>query len=56
VRRAITKLWQPWVYWAYGASFDRRTEQYLAEADLELIDSRFVFGDLIKMITARPPQ
>lgn len=55
VRRAITKLWEPWVYWAYGASFDHRTEEYVTKADLELIDSQFVFGDLIKMITARPP-
>ncbi len=22
-RRAMTRLWEPWVYWAYGAGFDR---------------------------------
>ena len=55
VRRAITKIWQPWVYWAYGAGFDRRTEEHLPEAGLQLIDSCFVAGDLIKIITACPP-
>jgi ubiquinone/menaquinone biosynthesis C-methylase UbiE len=54
-RRAITRLWEPWVHWAYGASFDRNTEQYIPGAGLRVIDSRFVVGDLIKMITARAP-
>ena len=52
-RRAITKLWEPWVHWAYGASFDRNTEQYIPVAGLELADSRFVVGDLIKLMTVR---
>jgi ubiquinone/menaquinone biosynthesis C-methylase UbiE len=55
VRRAITKIWEPWVYWAYGAGFDRQTEQHVPEAGLQLIESRFVAGDLIKIITACPP-
>jgi ubiquinone/menaquinone biosynthesis C-methylase UbiE len=54
-RGAITRLWEPWVHWAYGASFDRNTEQYIPGAGLRVIDSRFVVGDLIKMITARAP-
>jgi ubiquinone/menaquinone biosynthesis C-methylase UbiE len=52
-RRAITKLWEPWVHWAYGASFDRNTKQYIPGAGLQLMDSRFVVGDLIKLITVR---
>ena len=52
-RRAITKLWEPWVHWAYGASFDRNTEQYIPGAGLQLLDSRFVVGDLIKLMTVR---
>lgn len=55
IRRAITKIWEPWVYWAYGAGFDRRTEEHVREAGLQVIDSRFVAGDLIKIITACPP-
>jgi ubiquinone/menaquinone biosynthesis C-methylase UbiE len=52
-RRAITKLWAPWVHWAYGASFDRNTEQYIPSAGLQLVGSRFVVGDLIKLMTVR---
>ena len=54
IQRAITKSWEPWVSWAYGASFDRRTEEHVPEAGLELVESRFVADDLIKLITARP--
>ena len=54
VRKALTKIWEPWVYWAYGAGFDRRTEEYVPKADLQLVASQFVSGDIIKMITTRP--
>ncbi len=54
VRIAITKIWEPWMYWAYGAGFDRRTEEYVPKSGLKLVESRFVSGDIIKMITARP--
>ena len=53
VRRALTKIWEPWVHWAYGAGFDRRTEQHIPEAGLHLVQSRFVVDDLIKIIEAR---
>jgi ubiquinone/menaquinone biosynthesis C-methylase UbiE len=55
IRRAMTKVWEPWVHWAYGASFDRRTEQHIPEAQLHLVQSRFVVDDLIKIIEARRP-
>ena len=54
VRRAISRLWAPWIDWAYGASFDRRTEEHVRESGLEVIESRFVVDDLIKLIVARP--
>ena len=44
---------EPWVGWAYRASFDRRTEGHIPEAGLQLLDTRFVVHDLIKMISAR---
>ena len=53
VRRAVAKLWEPWIAWAYGASFDRRTEEHIPEAGLELIEARFVVGDLVRLISAR---
>jgi ubiquinone/menaquinone biosynthesis C-methylase UbiE len=54
LRRAMTRIWQPWIHWAYGASFDRNTEQYLPSAGLHLVEARFVLDDLIKLITAAP--
>jgi hypothetical protein len=49
----MTKIWEPWIGWAYGASFDRRTQEHVPEAGLELVDARFVLDDLIKLIYAR---
>ena len=34
--------------------FDRNTEQYLPSAGLQLVETRFVLEDLIKLITASP--
>jgi ubiquinone/menaquinone biosynthesis C-methylase UbiE len=56
VRRLITRIWEPWVAWAYGASFDRRTEEHIPEAGLEPIGTRFVVDELIKLISARVPK
>lgn len=55
LRRLVTRIWQPWVAWAYGASFDRHTERYVPEAGLELVESRYVIDDLVKLITVRSP-
>jgi ubiquinone/menaquinone biosynthesis C-methylase UbiE len=56
VRRVVARMWEPWMSWAYGAGFDRRTEEHVPEAGLEVADSRFVVDDLIKLITARRPE
>ena len=53
IRRAMTRLWEPWVYWAYGASFDRQTESQAPAAGLRLFESRFVYDELIKLLSAR---
>jgi demethylmenaquinone methyltransferase/2-methoxy-6-polyprenyl-1,4-benzoquinol methylase len=52
LRRAMTRLWEPWVYWAYGAGFDRETEKHVPEAGLQLRESRFVADELIKLLGA----
>ena len=52
LRRAIKRLWEPWVYWAYGAGFDRETEKHVPEAGLQLLESRFVADELIKLLGA----
>lgn len=52
-RRFMSRIWQPWIAWAYGASFDRHTEKHVSEAGLELVESRYVVDDLLKLITVR---
>ena len=54
-RRFIMRLWAPWVHFAYGARFDRNTHEYVEQAGLELVDSRFVLMDVIRMIVVRKP-
>ena len=53
LRRAIAKLCEPWIAWAYGAGFDRRTEAYITTAGLQLLESKFVVDDLVKLISVR---
>jgi ubiquinone/menaquinone biosynthesis C-methylase UbiE len=53
VRRIVSRFWQPWIAWAYGASFDRQTERHIPTAGLELVESRYVVDDLVKLLTAR---
>jgi ubiquinone/menaquinone biosynthesis C-methylase UbiE len=53
IRRVMTKLWEPWVGWAYGASFDRRTEQLIPDAGLTLVGARYVVDELIRLIEAK---
>jgi hypothetical protein len=55
-RRTMSRMWQPWIAWAYGASFDRHTEQHASEAGLEIVDSRYVVDDLLKLITVGSPR
>ena len=53
IRRVVAKIWEPWIGWAYGASFDRRTEERIPAAGLQIQESRFVVPDLIKFISVR---
>jgi len=55
VRRFVAKLWEPWIAWAYGAGFDRQTVRYIPGAGLQLLESRFVVDDLLKLISVRVP-
>ncbi len=54
IRRLVMRLWAPWVRWVFGAAFDRDTERYIPEAGLKLVETRFLYQDIIKMIVARP--
>ena len=52
-RRWLTRAWEPWVRWAYGASFDRDVAQSVPAAGLELEQARFVVDELIQYVIAR---
>jgi ubiquinone/menaquinone biosynthesis C-methylase UbiE len=54
-RRFLARLCEPWMAWAYGASFDRNTEAHIVPAGLDLAEARLVVDDLIKLIEARFP-
>lgn len=54
LRRLIMKLWAPWVRLAYGAEFDRNTERYLDAAGLDLVEKRFLYKDIIKLLSVQP--
>jgi ubiquinone/menaquinone biosynthesis C-methylase UbiE len=53
LRSFIAGLWEPWIAWAYGAGFDRRTEEHVREVGLEILEVRFAVDDLIKLISVR---
>jgi len=53
IRRVVAKIWEPWIGWAYGASFDRGTEERIPAAGLQIQESRFVVPDLMKFISVR---
>jgi ubiquinone/menaquinone biosynthesis C-methylase UbiE len=55
LRRIISYVWAPWIKWAYGASYDRNTELHVPAAGLELVESRYVVDDLMKLLTVRVP-
>ncbi len=56
VRRFVAGLWAPWMAWAYGAGFDRRTEAHIPGAGLEIVRSEYVVDDLIKFFELLVPQ
>jgi ubiquinone/menaquinone biosynthesis C-methylase UbiE len=56
VRQVIARLWEPWMRFAYGAGFDRRTEKHVSEAGLGVVEARFVVDDLVKFLTLRPAE
>lgn len=55
MKRTITRLWQPWIAWAYGAGYDRRTEEHIPAAGLAIAASRDVVPDLIRLMEVRHP-
>ncbi len=55
-RQMMARVWEPWMRFAYGAGFDRRTEAHVTEAGLEVVEARFVVDDLVKYLILRRAQ
>ena len=53
LRAFAARLWEPWMGWAYGAGFDRMTEDHVRKLGLDVEDARFVVADLMKLISVR---
>jgi ubiquinone/menaquinone biosynthesis C-methylase UbiE len=53
IRLIMAKVWEPWMAWAYGAGFDRMTEDHVRAVGLEIVEARFVVADLIKLISVQ---
>ena len=56
LKRLVMRLWAPWVRLVYGAAFDRETTRYVGAAGLRLVEERFVFQDIIKLLVLTPEQ
>ena len=54
VRRAVMRLWAPVVRRLYGASFDRDPGRHAAAAGLSVAEARYLYADMIRMVTLRP--
>lgn len=54
LKRLVMRFWAPWVRLLYGAAFDRHTERYVEAAGLKLVEERFLFQDIIKLLVLRP--
>ena len=53
LRALAATLWEPWMAWAYGAGFDRMTEDHVRAVGLDIVETWFVVPDLIKLISVR---
>lgn len=54
LRRFVMSLWAPWIRMMYGAAFDRPTARYVEAAGLKVIEERFLFRDMIKLLILQP--
>ena len=52
--RKTMKVVSSWSGWAFDSRYRPATEAYIEAAGLDLIESRFVFGDIVKLLALRP--
>jgi len=54
LKRLVMRLWAPWARLMFGATFDRHPERHAKAAGLRLVEERFVFQDIIKLLVLTP--
>lgn len=54
LRRMWMKILGPYVYWLYGARFDRKTSEYIKNEKFQILEEKFVVDDVIKLIRCKP--
>lgn len=54
VRRLVMRLWAPLIRRLYGASFDRDPARHAEAAGLRVVEERFLYSDIIRMVVLRP--
>lgn len=55
-QRRLMKLWTPWIRFAFGAGFDRRTAHHAVKAGLIIEDESYLYRDIILRLTLRRPE
>lgn len=53
--RFVARLSEPWAAWAFGAGYDRRTEEHVPAAGLQIADASYVVNDFVKLLDLRVP-
>jgi ubiquinone/menaquinone biosynthesis C-methylase UbiE len=52
--RRTMEVVSSWSGWAFDSRYRPTTEAYIEAAGLDLVESRFVFGDIVKLLILRP--
>ncbi len=55
-QRRRMELWVPWIRFAFGAGFDRRTAHHAVKAGLIIEDESHLYRDIILRLTLRCPE
>jgi len=54
VGAAAMKALSRWSGWVFDCRYQPTTDQYIAAAGLDIVESRFVVGDIVKLLVLRP--
>jgi ubiquinone/menaquinone biosynthesis C-methylase UbiE len=52
--RMMMRVVSPWLNFAFAARYNARYESYLIDAGLEIVENRFVMGEVVKLLVLRP--